>query len=456
MKISSRKILGIVFAVILILTVVIGIFSYNNNKTFNKTSAWLRRSYTILDKTDEIYSLTMQVENGANNYLITHDSNSISIYQAEIRQLKNNLDTLKILTRNRPFQEMRVDSLTTLIGALVNVSQQSILPVKDKDLDEDADDKEIIFLNRNRAYNDKINLFLPEILDHESALLRKREAANSTSVTIFHWIFYSLLACLFALLVSVIGLIIHIFNRQDRENRITERAQTREKELGEMKSRFVSFASHEFRTPLATILSSTSLVEKYQEKTLDTMTVKHINRIKASVSNLIDLLNDFLSVGKLEEGKIEYNPKEIDVVEFSNELLALSRERLREGQCLISELSGPEQPLFTDEKLLKNILNNLLSNASKYSLDGGGIYYRVKFDTDHVSFEVEDHGIGIPEKDQKHLFETFFRASNATQTPGTGLGLCLVKRYLQILGGSLQFTSIENKGSTFKVDIPKS
>lgn len=455
MKISSKKLLAFVFAVMLIITVVIGVFSYNNNKTFEETSHWLRRSYIILDKTDDIYSLAMQIENGSNKYAYTHDSNSIVLYNSAKSQIGEALDTLKILTRNRPIQNARIDTLKTIINMMVNDTQKSMSRVNYAGLDDDDDDKEVLFIRGNRQYNDKINILLSEILGRENMLLREREAANNRSIAVFHWVFYSLLACLFALLVTVISLILHIFKRQNREKTITEKALTREKELNEMKSRFVSFASHEFRTPLATILSSTALIERYQEPSLDKMSIKHIARIKSNVSSLIDLLNDFLSLGKLEEGKIEYNPAETDIAEFSDELILAMQEMTKEGQKIHTEISGPAKLLYVDERLLKNILNNLLSNAIKYSLEGGDIYYRVKFNQESVVFEVEDHGIGIPEKDQKHLFETFFRASNATQTPGTGLGLCIVRRYLQILGGTLQFTSKENEGTRFVITIPK-
>lgn len=455
MKISSKKLLAFVFAIILILTVVLGVFSYRNNKTFNETSAWLKRSYIILDKTDDIYSLAMQIENGSNNYQDTHDSNAIRLYDSAVKHIGNVLDTLKLLTLYRPIQNIRIDSLKALISNIERDSKQPALVSDKSGVDNDGDDKEILFIRNNRHYNDKINILLSEILSRENQLLRERETANTRSILIFHWVFYSLLGCLFALVITVIGLIIHMFNRQNREKEITEKALAREKELNEMKSRFVSFASHEFRTPLATILSSTSLIERYQEPSLDKMSVKHIGRIKSNVSSLIDLLNDFLSLGKLEEGKIEYNPAEIDIVEFSDELIIAMQEMARERQKIHTEISGTTEPLFVDERLLKNILNNLLSNAIKYSLEGSDIYYRVKFNPEDVVFEVEDHGIGIPEKDQKHLFETFFRASNATQTPGTGLGLCIVKRYLQILGGTLQFTSRENEGTRFVIGVPK-
>lgn len=455
MRVSSKKLLAFVFAVMLVLTVVIGVFSYNNNKTFNETSSWLKRSYIILDKTDNIYSLAMQIENGSNNYAYTHDSSSIALYNSALSQIGLALDTLKILTHNRPVQSVRIDSLKSLIDQMVSNNQESMNVVNHAGLDNDGDDKEILFIRHNRQYNDKINILLSEIMSRENMLLREREAANNKSIVVFHWVFYTLLGCLFALLVTVIGLIIHTFNRQNREKEITEKALAREKELNEMKSRFVSFASHEFRTPLATILSSTSLIERYQEPSLDKMSIKHIGRIKSNVSSLIDLLNDFLSLGKLEEGKIDYNPVETDIAEFSEELILSMQEMAKDGQKIHTEISGPPEPFFIDERLLKNILNNLLSNAIKYSLEGSDIYYRVKFNPDGVVFEVEDHGIGIPEKDQKHLFETFFRASNATQTPGTGLGLCIVRRYLQILGGTLQFTSKENEGTRFVIAIPK-
>jgi len=250
-------------------------------------------------------------------------------------------------------------------------------------------------------------------------------------------------------------------NKLLKANKELEESQTeisialsREKELGELKSRFVSMASHEFRTPLSTILSSASLIGKYDDEKGQPNREKHINKIKSAVTNLTGILNDFLSLSKIEEGREDYNIEEVKV---SDVCLAVKSELsgiLKNGQVIQDEYSGIPQPLFTDQRILKNILFNLASNAVKYSPDNSEIIIHVAFDKEEVMITVEDQGRGIPQEDQKHLFSRFFRASNVENIQGTGLGLHIVTMYLKRLGGSIDFKSEEGKGTTFFLNIP--
>lgn len=227
----------------------------------------------------------------------------------------------------------------------------------------------------------------------------------------------------------------------------------KERELNELKSRFVSMASHEFRTPLSTILSSTSLVEKYLNPAHAEKRAKHIRRIKSSVRNLTGILNDFLSVDKLEAGKIDSNPQQFDPIELVEDVVEEMHPGLKTGQAIEYSHSGEKKPIFRDPQLLKNVLINLLSNAIKYSPEGKQIFVRTHIAGPNMQIEIEDQGIGIPEEEQNHMFERFFRAHNATNIQGTGLGLNIVKRYLDLLDGSLDFKSKENEGTTFRISF---
>ena len=232
-------------------------------------------------------------------------------------------------------------------------------------------------------------------------------------------------------------------------------ALRKEIELGEIKSRFISLASHEFRTPLGAILSSAFLLEKYQAEHPDERTIKHLDRIKSNVNNLIQILNDFLSLGKLEEGKIDCVYEQLDLLQFSEEIVQNLQESAKRGQTIQLEVNGKPETVYTDGKILKNVLNNLLSNAIKYSGENSNIDFSIHYLGDRITLVVQDHGIGIPEKDQEHLFERFYRASNTAHTSGTGLGLSIVKNYLALMNGQLEFYSRVNEGSTFMVHLPK-
>lgn len=234
-----------------------------------------------------------------------------------------------------------------------------------------------------------------------------------------------------------------------------EKSLAKERELGELKSRFVSMASHEFRTPLSTIQSSVSLIGRYQKSEEQPNREKHINKVRSSVTHLTGILNDFLSLNKLEEGKVVTNLEHIDILELANEITEEMKALLKTGQVLRTQFDIEAHQVYSDRKILKNILLNLISNAIKYSDENASIDFNLKTNSDLLEFSIRDYGIGIPEEEQKHLFDRFFRASNVINIEGTGLGLNIVKKYVEMLGGEIDFNSVLNEGTTFKVVLPE-
>ena len=248
---------------------------------------------------------------------------------------------------------------------------------------------------------------------------------------------------------------------EDLERKIKERtleltdALEREKELSEMKSRFVSMASHEFRTPLSAILSSVSLVDHYKALEHEEKRAKHIERIKSSVRNLTGILDGFLSLEKLEQGKVEVKTETFDLNEFIEDVIDEMEGILKKKQQNIDHVYNGQVEMHQDKKILRNILLNLLSNAAKYSPENKELFLTVVVKDKLVSISIKDEGIGIPLDAQKDLFNKFFRANNAVNIQGTGLGLNIVKKYVELLDGEIAFTSKENEGSTFTVTIPQ-
>ena len=231
------------------------------------------------------------------------------------------------------------------------------------------------------------------------------------------------------------------------------KALEKEKELSELKSRFVSMASHEFRTPLTTIASSANLIKKYPESNQQDKREKHIGRIQNNVKNLTGILNDFLSLEKLESGAIQLKLEKISLHSVLEEAIQDLSVILKKGQTIDCQ-KGEDVLVITDPYLLQNLLYNLVSNASKYSDENKPIIVRCLSDSDQIKIEVEDEGIGIPKAEQKNMFERFFRANNVTNIQGTGLGLNIVKKYVDLLRGNISFESEEGKGSIFRVTLP--
>ena len=240
-----------------------------------------------------------------------------------------------------------------------------------------------------------------------------------------------------------------LHNEQELKNSLEK-----EKELNELKTRFVSMASHEFRTPLSTILSSASLINKYTDGDHQLKREKHVSKIKNSVAHLTNLLNDFLSISKIEEGKIRLHAEEIEINSFCQDIIEEISLTVKEGQKVTCQLLPEPTSLTLDKTMIRAILYNLLSNASKYSGGEALIQLQLRKDGAYLEIGVLDEGIGIPESEQKHLFDRFFRASNAGSIQGTGLGLHIVKRYVDLIHGNITFTSREFKGSAFYVKLP--
>jgi len=226
------------------------------------------------------------------------------------------------------------------------------------------------------------------------------------------------------------------------------KALSKEKDLGDLKSRFVSMASHEFRTPLSTILSSASLVARYTQSEEQENRDKHIQRIKSSVTNLTNLLNEFLSIGKIEDGKITANNHDFKIKELISSICAEIEGIAKKDQQIMYRHTGIET-VFLDPSLLRNVITNLLSNAIKFSPEGSLIEVESAVTKYNVILSVKDNGIGISQEDQEHLFERFFRGTNVINIQGTGLGLHIVGKYIEIMEGKIEFSSELEKGTKF-------
>ncbi len=237
-----------------------------------------------------------------------------------------------------------------------------------------------------------------------------------------------------------------------------ERSQllTRERELNELKSNFVTLASHEFRTPMGTILSSAALIGRYNGPDDGEKRDRHVQQIKSAVNSLTGLLNDFLSLSQMAQETLYGSPYPLDIVTFCDEVIDDMQLVIKPGQRVrYHHLTGPPT-VAIDGQMLKNILVNLLVNASKYSAEKKEIELTTAVGSDQLVITVKDQGIGIPDVDKDNLFISFFRARNATNVQGTGLGLYIVKRYVDLLGGTINFTSELDSGTVFTIALPLS
>ncbi|MFZ4262252.1 PAS domain S-box protein [Sphingobacterium sp. HJSM2_6] len=227
----------------------------------------------------------------------------------------------------------------------------------------------------------------------------------------------------------------------------------KEKELNQLKSRFVSMASHEFRTPLSSVQLSASLIDRYVDKLDYAPIEKHTSRIKSSVQLLNTILNDFLNLEKLEAGVVVVNKSSINMVQLGEEIAEEMQLICKKNQHIIYQHTGEEYLFLIDPNLLKNSIINLVSNAIKYSGEDTFIEFNTEIEGNSLMVTVKDNGIGIPLEEQNNLFEPFFRANNTGNIPGTGLGLNIVRRYVELMGGTMNYWSQVNQGAIFKMNF---
>jgi len=294
---------------------------------------------------------------------------------------------------------------------------------------------------------DDIGASIDEITVAENQLLVQREDSNRALRQKTN---YTIIAGTLMIMIIVSFLI--YFTLREMKFRIV--AYQKESEMNRLKSNFVSLVSHEFRTPLSTILLSTALVDKYGELHHDNSILKHSNKIKTAVNNLKVILNDFLSLEKLNAGKIQPRLESFDLVKLCEDIAEEMSPTLAPGQQLYYEHKGTGSVVTLDENLLRNAIVNLVSNATKYAGDGAIIELTTDISDNRVSVVVKDNGIGIAKEDQKELFSPFYRINHTGKIPGTGLGLNIVQRYVNLMNGTIVFESKPMQGTCFRMSFP--
>ncbi|OAD90255.1 PAS domain-containing sensor histidine kinase [Aequorivita soesokkakensis] len=244
-----------------------------------------------------------------------------------------------------------------------------------------------------------------------------------------------------------------VLKRMEAEHKIKESLR-KERELNELKTKFLSLVSHEFKTPLSGILTSATLLGKYTQEEQQDKREKHIKTIQNKVKYLNNILNDFLSIERLESGKATYKFDTFPLSKVVNEVIYNANMLLKDGQKINYPNNIDDIIVNFDEKILELSLTNLINNAVKYSPEFTTIDVDVEQKNNRLSIKIIDEGMGIPEKEQKFIFNRYFRAENALLDQGTGIGLNIVKSHLENVGGSISFKSEENKGSTFTISFP--
>lgn len=573
--VSFKVILGVLFGLLVSSIVGWGIVSYQNNKMSIETAELVRRTYEVLELTDEISSLYKDLQLEGSAFFTSGDSSFLKPYWHSREAIIPRVELLRNLAPDNSDQKSRIDSLDGYIKQLISFTNSGLF---NSDRQYEADEFRQR-LKTNFQYRQSIRRIIGSIKAEEGRLLVRRQNAHEQSIAAFNKTFLFLVSGIAVLLASTFLSIRYNFNKriraQEDQRKATERftklfyespmgivisrldtgeiidcnnaymelvkfskteligkntvelgilgnndlrnqvihkvlengvckdievqlkpknsdpiwvsksmqliqindencllsavldmtshkdAEERMKqalfseiELNKLKSNFVTLASHEFRTPLTTILSSAFLLDNYAFGEHKEKVTKHVARIKGSVNLLTSILDEFLSLTKIEEGKVEPRKEWINLKESIEAICSNFKTFARPGQKITYRHSGMEK-IYSDPVLLGNIVNNLVSNAIKYSNENDEIFVTSNVNA-KVHLSVKDKGIGISKEDQVHLFERFYRASNTGNVQGTGLGLHIMKHYVDMLNGFIEVQSEPGKGSEFKVTFDPS
>lgn len=452
--ISFKAILGILFALLVAAIVVLGAISYRYSRETVDASMLINQTHHAIENADEISATFRDLLLESNAFYFKSDTLRSRRYFDVRSVLFAQIANLRQLTGDDAEQQRSIDSLDLLVKDLVAFTEPTLpFSYAGMELKKGVESR----FDKSNVLRENANSMLFMIKERQRMLLQQRERAYQRSVASFNRTYAQLLAGIGILLASVFISIRYNFNKRIRiEERLrqaqeeTKQALAAEIELNKLKTNFVTMASHEFRTPLTTILSSSSLVERHAFSAghQDKIT-KHLSRIRSSVHYLTSVLDEFLLVSNIEEGKVQPNLERLDVKKYLQTCCANLERLMKPGQTIVYNHSGSDEA-ETDPVLLGNIVNNLVTNAIKYSPNNSSILV-TSAANGRIHLVVKDNGIGISEADQKHLFKRFYRASNAGSVQGTGLGLHIMKHYVEMLKGTVTLKSELGKGTEVEV-----
>jgi signal transduction histidine kinase len=444
-----KRRLYIDFAVMLLLALVSGVASYLTFQRHVGQSHSVEHTYTVINETANLQGLILDIEGDRTGYLSTADDFYLSDHAEDILNINKSIDRLKKLIKGNVDQDK-------FITDLQNDLAPQLIIWRETNLGKIVSDKKAIqdLLIQERANLDNIYTDINALRNYTNLILienNKKEDASIKRAYLTSVAGYGLI------LIIVMVLIYYVVKEINKRNKLEaelENSLAKEKDLNEIKSLFVSMASHEFRSPLSVILSSASLISKYHDNEQQPQRDRHIKRISSSVSILTQIMNNFLSLGKIESGQIKLNSSETNIDFQLNEYIDETKHLLKDGQHIQYRRNGAPDTVFIDGTLLRHITVNLLSNAIKYSPDHSEIELFAGASPKGFKISVKDNGIGIPKDEQENLFKKFHRFSNASNIQGSGLGLHIVDQYVHLMGGSIECHSEAGLGTEFIVHLP--
>jgi signal transduction histidine kinase len=438
------------FSIAALLMAIVSSISHQNVMQLIESNNRSRQTDEIIQDLGALYATMTVAESGRRGYVYLDDAKEYFRYQDAIKDLKPELRKLEQDLKTNSQQAKRFNKLRALLEARISLLQESI-DLHQLDRSAIARQKEITEESVN--LRDRIEFSINEIQTEETQRLNQWQEEIQTNANARRLIESLLTVLSFVILFSVfLALKQQVTKRKEAETR--EYALAKEQELSILKLQFFSMASHEFRTPLSIILGSSQLLSESHNWS-EERRFKTFRRIQASAQLMTRLLNDILTFTRAEAGELEYQPTNMDVEAFCLNLVEDLQVSLEVGQILKLESTGNCGHADLDETLLYQILSNLLVNAVKYSAVNSPVLLKLCRQVDQIQFQVIDHGVGIPADALPHIFDLFYRAENVGAIAGTGLGLAVVKKCVDLHRGRIDVVSTVDEGTTFTVELPQ-
>lgn len=447
----ERKWIASGFGLSLLLMGTASLISYQNATQLIASSNQVKYTHEVMKNVIDIFATITDAEAGRRGYILYGEQSELKRYYQAMQSLDAKVKNLQQQVADDYYQQQQLTKLKSLITQRVELSKESINLKKSGKSSFAIQAPLVTKSNQNRG---QIRETLTQMQAREEHLLQisvKHSQDNIRNRMLIEFLgtFLS-----FAILLGVYALLYQqLVKRQQAEN--IQKTLAQEKELSELKLHFFSMVSHEFRTPLSIILGSAQLLAQSNQQWTEEKKFKNLYRIQSSARSINQLLTDILTLTRAEAGKLEFHPELMDLeafcinliedIQFSNQQQH-SIKFINQGNCTHAKL---------DESLLYSILTNLLSNAMKYSPPESNIFLILSCEPSAILFQVKDNGIGIPLEFQQHLFEPFHRANNVGKIVGSGLGLAVVKKCLEIHHGEIYVDSEAGDGTSFTVKFPQ-
>lgn len=450
----EEKAIAVSVGIILLLLGLLSQVSSKNTTELVENANQIQHNYEVLGSLTDFFAAMTVAESGRRGYIFSGREEDLARYQTAVDTMKTQLNQLQPQLSADTTQQNRVKILNQLVTQRLALLQQSIA-LHQRDRSKQAMQMQNAITDKSVSLREQIQATLTEIKNAENQQLQ--QSLTETKANIQR---RSLTEQLGTLLISTVifGVICVLYWGQQRQKKLQALEQTlaQERELSDLKLRLFSMISHEFRTPLSVILASSQLLGEILETQTERIHLKNLYRIQTSAKLMNHLLTDILTLTRAEAGKLEYKPELLDIEAFCLNLLDDIQVSGTNQHSFRFISRGTCGRVYLDEKLLYSILSNLLLNAIKYSPPKSQIHLTLSCEPEAIGFEVQDEGMGVLEVDREKIFDPFFRGQNAESMTGSGLGLSVVKKCLELCNGTIYFNSQLGSGTTFAVKIPRS